>query len=422
MQIALLITGDEILAGDLQDSNSFYLIQKFSELNLRITQVAVVGDNPQIITSKIKTLSKESDILIVNGGLGPTVDDYTSQCLATALNCDLIENQEALKQVTKILQQKGRKINQANMKQVIIPRKAKPIFNRAGTAPGIYAELNTCQIFCTPGVPKELFIMFEEQILPKITQTQTTKTLLIRNFGVGEASLQTLISKECLFDKNDKIKLGFRTDFPYLDIKITSFSKENQSQAQQKFKKLQQLLKHTAFATKPITLGETIVELLNKEKKTISFAESCTGGLLTSQITAVARSSKIFQASYITYNSVQKKECLNVSDKAFKFGEVSKEVVTAMLLGALAKSGSDLGAAISGIAGPDGGTKEKPVGTIWIAWGNKKNFAAKKFNFVTKGRKTIQILAANLVLDLLRRKIENIPYLENYSFAKTSNK
>ncbi len=428
MKIALLITGDEILKGDLRDSNSYYLIQKFTDLGQRVSQVVILGDDPNALSAKIKCLAKNFDILMVNGGLGPTIDDYTSQALSGAMNSPLVENKEAKEQLNNILKEKGKKINQANLKQAYLPKKAKPILNRMGTAPGIYAELTECKIFCTPGVPKELFIMFEEQVMPALVSSlgehkhffSLAETMLLRSFGAGESWLQEILSQKFSL-VGSSIKLGFRAHFPYVDIKLTIFSQKHKNNLQQKFQELQTLLQDYTVAFQEMSLGEKLVQILSTQNKKIVFAESCTGGLASSLITEVAGASQVFQAGYITYQTEEKSSCLGVSKKALAKGEVSQEVVTEMLLKALSKSKSDLGAAVSGIAGPGGGSAQNPVGTVWIAWGSSQKIQTKKFS-VARPRKEFQILASHLVLDLLRRDCLKIAYLDSYSFETSLKK
>ena len=422
MKIALLITGDEILKGDLRDSNSYYLIHKFTELGHPVSQVVILGDDLHALSAKVKNLAKDFDILIINGGLGPTIDDYTSQALSMAMDCALVENKEAKVQLKNILKEKGKKISPANLKQAYLPKNATSILNSIGTAPGIYAELTGCKIFCTPGVPKELFVMFDEQILPALASSLSehkTETMLLRCFGAGESHLQEILSKKFSLTDSIKpdtsIKLGFRAHFPYVDIKLTIFSQKHRNYLQQKFQELKTLLQDYAVDSQTMSLGEKLVQILSNQKKKIVFAESCTGGFLSSLITEVAGASQVFQAGYVVYQKEEKISCLGVSKKTLAKGEVSQEVVAEMLLKAISKSRADSGAAISGIAGPSGGTAEKPVGTVWVAWGSSQKIQTKCF-FIPRKRKEFQILTSHLTLDLLRRECLKLPYLDNYSF------
>ena len=235
MKIALLITGDEILKGDLRDSNSYYLIQKFTELGHPVSQVVILGDDLHALSAKVKNLAKDFDILIINGGLGPTIDDYTSQALSMAMDCALVENKEAKVQLKNILKEKGKKISPANLKQAYLPKNATSILNSIGTAPGIYAELTGCKIFCTPGVPKELFVMFDEQVLPALASSLSehkTETMLLRCFGAGESHLQEILSKKFSLTDSIKpdssIKLGFVLIFPMWILNLLFFLKNTE--------------------------------------------------------------------------------------------------------------------------------------------------------------------------------------------------
>ena len=245
MKIALLITGDEILKGDLKDSNSHYLIQQIADKGLRVEKVVVLGDNLNILAQEIKILSQDFDLLIINGGLGPTVDDYTSEALSIASNSPLVINKKAKKLVEQTLKNKGRKITPIEEKQAKIPEIAVPIFNKLGIAPGIFLEINHCKIFSTPGVPKELYSMFQEEISPQIKNESYTKTLLVRCFGIAESQLEEKTS-QYLKIEND-LKLGFRAYFPYVDVKLTCFHKNKEKNFKEKTSRIRKFITKIFF-------------------------------------------------------------------------------------------------------------------------------------------------------------------------------
>ncbi len=415
MKIALLITGDEILKGDLRDSNGYYLIQQFDQLGLRVDKMLVVGDDLANLITEIRDLAKNFELLIINGGLGPTLDDYTAQALSQALNSALVENQVAKAQVIAALKKRGRKLTNTENKQTLLPKIAKPIFNRVGIAPGIFVKKQNCKIFCTPGVPNELYAMFSDEILPQINKnTSNVTTLLIRCFGAGEAQIQQMITQSLIKFKEQGIKLGFRACFPYVDVKLTQSNQDGLLEA--KHRELQILLKNYSIAVKNTTLAEEVVRLLQQKKQKLVFAESCTGGLLTAKIAAVSGASMVLQAGFVLYQNEQK-IAHGVSRQALLNGAVSQVVVTQMLLASLTKTNADFGASVSGIAGPLGGSDEKPVGTVWVAWGTKRKINTKCF-YIPRDRTTIQNLTAYGVLDLLRRELLGIPQLKFYSFEQ----
>ena len=417
MKIAIIITGDEIMKGDLRDSNSYYLIQQLSLLDISPEKISILGDNLEKIAKEIKDLSLEFDFIIINGGLGPTIDDYTSEALALAFNLELIENKEAKEQCTLSLKKRGRKITPVEKKQAMLPKTAQPIFNEVGIAPGIFLQKNKAKIFCTPGVPSELYRMFSSEILPEIKKSSSNysiKTLFFRCFGVGESQAQEIVNKNSNIAKNKNLKLGFRAHFPYIDIKIKSLDKKNETLLKKEYENLKKNFHPFFLSSKEITMEGKIVNLLTKKNKKITFVESCTGGRIASAITSVAGASKVFESGFVLYQNTQK-ENFGVSKRSLLKGAVSQEVVSEMLITSLSKTGADYSISVSGIAGPSGGNKEKPVGTVWISWGTKKKINTKKL-LILRDRKTIQVLATYTALDLLRRELLQIPYLDKYSF------
>lgn len=415
LNVQLLLTGNELMAGDIIDSNSAMLAQQLKPLGLNISRKVTVSDNPVDLENEISHMSKLADILIINGGLGPTVDDLTSEVLAKVSKCSLVENREAILHLEQWAQRKSITLNKPNLKQALLPENAAIIFNRIGSAVGINLSLNNCEIYCTPGVPKELNIMFEEEIIPHIKKTFSQQLVQqsfnhvsrLHTFGVGESGLQELIFK-AIPNWSEDIELGFRAAPPIVEVKLATTKQsalELKSTYIESIKKTLDAHIIDAISERPKPFAAYIVELLKSKNKSITAAESCTGGLIASKLTAISGSSEIFEAGFVTYSNKMKSQIIGVPNETLeRYGAVSKETVIAMAEGALKTAKADYTIAVSGIAGPTGGTSEKPVGSVWIAWGDANEIKTKYF-CISGTRTYFQETVAFRALDLIRRFI-----------------
>ena len=373
---------------------------------------------------EIAQLSEESDLLIINGGLGPTVDDLTAQVLAKNCNVELLLHEQAHQHLKVWANKRKTTLNAPNLKQAYLPQHCDVIANKTGSAVGISIELNQCLILCTPGVPSELMHMLKEEIVPllknRFPPSKYTQTHRLHTFGLGESNLQALINHE-LPDWPTEIEIGFRAAMPLLELKLITHCQMGREQLPSWLKKLTTLLGDHIIASgesQSVTLADHLVPMLIKSAQKITVAESCTGGLIASQITAVAGSSAIFEAGFVTYSNDMKTKMLGVPTATLtKHGAVSKETVLAMAQGALKESGADFTIAVSGIAGPGGGSEEKPVGSVWIAWGNRQKITAKYYHIATE-RKHFQQTVAARSLDLIRRMLIKSNELAYYDSSK----
>lgn len=409
INLQLLLTGNELVSGDVIDTNSAYIAKQIKGLGIDVSRRVTISDNLNTLVSEIQHMSKLADILIINGGLGPTTDDLTSEALAIAAESTLEENSEAIKHLTLWAKKRELVLDQANLKQAILPKKSKIIHNRTGSAVGIHLNINDCDIYCTPGVPSELKIMLNEEIIPllksQLPEQELAHTTRFQTFGIGESKLQMLIN-ESFPDLPNEIEIGYRANSPTLELKLTSYTKAAHETKKQWLPKFHNLLNDHILGEiegDNVSLPSYVYQLLLKNKLTITTAESCTGGLIASQITELAGSSQVFEAGFVTYSNEMKTEMLGVPQTTLNtFGAVSKDTVLAMAKGALAKSHADIAVAVSGIAGPTGGTPEKPTGTVWIAWGDSSNMNSQ--HFIVKGeRNNFQRTVAARCLDLVRR-------------------
>jgi nicotinamide-nucleotide amidase len=410
-KVSLLLTGSELMNGDVIDTNSVVFAKHLNDIGLNITKKVTIGDDQNLLAREIAQLSQTSDLLIINGGLGPTIDDLTAQVLATACNVNLTLNQQAHKHLEVWADKRKTVLNEPNLKQAYLPKNCNVIANKTGSAVGFSVEFNQCMIICTPGVPSELTHMLKEEIVPLLKNRFPTPNYndirRLHLFGIGESSLQALIN-DTLPDWPAEITIGFRAAMPILELKLITGCEKGQMLLPKWLEKLTPLLGDHILgsgANENTTIADYLVPLLIKSKQKITVAESCTGGLIASQITAVAGASAIFEAGFVTYSNEIKSKMLGVPEATLnKHGAVSEETVLAMAQGALINSGADFTIAVSGIAGPDGGSEEKPVGSVWIAWGNKNNLQAKYY-CIPAARKHFQQSVSARSLDLVRRML-----------------
>ncbi|WP_028299017.1 CinA family nicotinamide mononucleotide deamidase-related protein [Oceanospirillum beijerinckii] len=416
MNIQLLMTGNELMSGDIIDSNSAMIADQLQPLGITVTRRVTVGDNLQQLVGEIQYISQSADLLIVNGGLGPTTDDMTSQALALATGTELVENAEALAHLTQWCEQRNAQLNAANLKQTILPEGCEVVPNPRGTAVGFQMPLNDCLVVCTPGVPSELKVMLQQTIIPALQNLVNPDNACVRDrfhtFGLGESRLQQLIADQ-IPDWPKQLELGFRAGAPTLEVKVQSAQRDN-ALHQEYVDKLTQLLQDNITSSGSESQAQALVKLLTEQQKKITCVESCTGGLIASMITSVPGSSAVFEAGFVTYSNAQKTAMVGVNETTLiENGAVSEQTVREMAAGGLEKAEADYVIAVSGIAGPDGGSDDKPVGTVWIAWGDHEQIDAARL-YLPYHRKLFQTMVAGTGLDLIRRKLQGVEQPANY--------
>lgn len=411
MDIALLLTGNELMTGDTIDSNSAFIAKELRPRGFDVVSKITVGDDRPRLVNALSELIKRYKIVIVNGGLGPTSDDLTAEILAEVGDVGLKEHPEAKKHVETWCKEKNITLNPANLKQAVLPETASIIPNPIGSAVGIAMEIKGCQVLCTPGVPGELHAMFSDSIINNLSndfpQSQSRWVRRLKTFGIGESELQQrLHNLDYVWPKD--VTVGFRAGLPLLELKLEVNDKSFLPLRDECEEKLKMVIGDHIVGENDQCLAEVLVSLLNKKNSTVSLAESCTGGKIASEITSISGASDVFNFGVVTYSNEMKEKLLNVSDKTLvDYGAVSKEVVSEMFTGSLLHSGSDYAIAVSGIAGPEGGTIEKPVGTVWIAWGSRDEMKSQRF-LIPRTRNSFQLIVTALALDLLRRFILDI--------------
>ena len=425
LNVELLLTGNELMSGDVIDSNSALIAQELSLLGLEVVRRVTVKDDLTLLTQEIMDQCKRSDILIINGGLGPTVDDMTAQALAAAANVSIEEHHQAMAHLLDWCKRRNYELNDSNRKQAMLPQGCDIIPNETGSAVGFTMNIDGCQVYTTPGVPRELKHMLPHEISPHIQHqfqiTDTTDISRFQVFGLGEATIQELVN-EHLPDWPSDIELGYRAAMPNLEIKLTTHAQLGHDKKPLWQSKLTDLLGAHVIGFGKISMAKSLIDVLINQNKKVTFAESCTGGLMASYITRESGSSAVFEAGFVTYSNAMKTKLVNVpTELLVEHGAVSEPVAKAMLVGAMNESGADVGVAVSGIAGPNGGTEEKPVGLVWIAWGDLEIQHTAAL-FLPLGRAYFQQYVATAGIDLIKRHLLQTTLPPEYLASKAFNK
>ena len=417
IKLGLLLTGNEVVSGDILDSNSVFIAKEFHAVGLNTAIKTAIGDDLEIIAATLLSMSEGLDILIVNGGLGSTVDDMSAESAALATGSKLIEHPDAIAHIEKKTMIKQGTANSLQFKQALIPEGAALVNNPKGTAMGFSLTLNGCRCYFTPGVPQELKAMIKEEITEDVLKAfdlrRPLEILRFNVLGLGESRIQHMIHQNIPKAATDKLLLGFRADNANTEVKLSLFDPGDQKLLEDTASEVKALFPDYVFSSGS-SLAETVNDTLRGRKSRLSLAESCTGGLIGSLITGVAGSSDVFDAGFITYSYASKTKVLGVdADLLADKGAVCDEVVVIMAEGALKQTGCEFALAVSGIAGPSGGTPDKPVGTVHIAWGAHGDIHTRKL-WIQRERTQFQQYTAYAALDLLRRYLEghptNVPY------------
>jgi nicotinamide-nucleotide amidase len=409
--VEILSIGTELLLGNIINTNAQWISEQLSLLGLNHFRQSTVGDNCDRIIKVIQEISKRSNLLITTGGLGPTPDDLTTEAIAKSFNVSLFERPHLWDEIKQKLPNSKLKDDFSSLrKQCFFPKNAQIINNPRGTAPGmIWEPIEGFTILTFPGVPSEMKTMWEETayhfIKNKFSDSYSFFSNTLKFSGIGESSVAEKI--------NDLLNLKNPTVAPYANLgevklRITARAK-NGVEAKNLIKPVKERLKKEfskfIYGEDNDTLPSVLIKELTKRNQTIVFAESCTGGLLSSSLTSISGSSQVFQGSIISYSNELKNSLLNISkDKLIKYGAVSEEICEAMAINVKNKLGADWAIAISGVAGPNGGTHEKPVGLVYISIAGPNHHITniKKIFNSTRNRIEIQTLSVNVCLNSLR--------------------
>ena len=412
MVAELVSVGTELLLGNIVNTNAAYLAEKCAGLGLSCYYQTVVGDNPARLEETLRLALKRADVVILTGGLGPTKDDLTKEVAAGIFGRTLEEDLQWKACIADFFEKRGVKkddITENNWKQALVPERAIIVDNKNGTAPGLIMEEEGKIMILLPGPPVEMIPMFQESIVPYLRnkQPEVIVSEMVKLCGIGESKAESMIAD--LIDQQTNPTIAPYAKTGEVHLRVTAKA-ANEESAKELIKPVVKELKKRfgvhVFTTKEnVTLEESVVDLLKKHELTVSTVESCTGGLLSGRLVNVPGVSDVFKQGFITYSNKAKRKLVNVKKTTLKeVGAVSEKTAKEMARGGLFATGSDVAVAITGIAGPDGGTEEKPVGLVYIGVAVEESVWVQKYHF-TGNRRKIRESAVAAALTQLRMSI-----------------
>lgn len=403
----IIAIGDELLYGQIIDTNSHWISQELDLRGVRVVRRTTVGDNREDILKAFAEAEKRADLVLITGGLGPTQDDLTKPLMAEFFDCPIVENPEAVAAVTEFFKKRGREITPLNILQGHLPACCTYVPNVVGTAPGMWFEEKNTYWMSMPGVPHEMKKLMNDFVLPKLPEIFSLPVIVhqvIKTVGIGESWLADLI-RDWENALPDHIRLAYLPSLGHVKLRLTGFGSDTEKLNQEIQDQINLVLPQIdqyVYGYNEETLETAIGKLLKKSNKTLALAESCTGGYISHLVTSVPGSSSYFQGAVVPYHNQFKQEVIEVKKETLeKHGAVSEETVIEMSQGVKKLFQSDFGLASSGIAGPDGGTETKPVGTIWIACAGDGFVETKKLQLTQDRMLNIQLTAV-AVLNLFR--------------------
>ncbi len=408
MQAELLATGDEIRSGAIIDTNSAYIAEKLELAGVAVNGHRCVGDRLEDIGDALVALSQRAEVVVVTGGLGPTADDRTAAAAARAAGVELCEDAEALKGVTRFFEKRGWPMSPSNRKQALLPYGAQCLDNPVGTAPGFALTIGGCRLYFLPGVPREMKAMLGRHVLPAIASRVSGRRRQIRvvsTFGLGESAVGEKV-RDIENDFED-LQVGLRVVFPEIHVRLYAGGGDDDDIAcklDAAAQAVQERLGRCTLSTSGQSMAAVLGELLAMRRATLAVAESCTGGLIAKQLTDVPGSSRFFIFSGVTYANAAKVRVLGVKDGTLAAkGAVHEDTALEMAAGARRVAGADFAIATTGIAGPDGGTDDKPVGTVCLGLVTPEGERAFRHVFPFGDRDLNRRIFAAAAMDRLRQ-------------------
>jgi nicotinamide-nucleotide amidase len=414
MKAYLISIGEEILIGQTLNTNSAFIGNKLSDINVEVVKSGVVKDDEADIIEELNEAKQKADVIIITGGLGPTHDDITKKTIVNYFKTELKENKEVLENIRTLFGKRNRKVTPLNEQQALVPVIAEVINNEYGTAPGMWIEEEKKIFIIMPGVPSEMQPMMENFVIPRLTEMASSEGLLIRRLILQTTGIPESTLYERLGDLNELLngaELAFLPSVFGVKLRIT-VKTSDEEEAKNKLIEIEQKIRSKAgryiYARGEEKLEETIGRLLVERGLTLAVAESCTGGHISNLLTNISGSSKYFERGVISYSNAAKVEILKVDeDTITQFGAVSQEVAMQMADGVKSISGADIGIAVTGILGPTGATTDKPVGLIYVGYCDDKVCLARKF-MLGNDRIINKQRATQAALDTLRRNLLGI--------------
>ena len=414
MNAHIITIGDEILIGQTLNTNAAFIGDRLTEIQVNVSKTSVVGDDHDDIMNEFKNCWAKNDLVIVTGGLGPTHDDITRNCVVKFFKTELIQNDEVLQDIKNLFQKRGREVRKVNETQALVPKIAKVIRNELGTAPGLWVEKDNKIFVAMPGVPYEMHLMMQSYVVPHLIERlkdlpTVQKRVTLETTGIPESFLFERLGD--ISELLDGAKLAFLPSSIGVRLRIT-VTEKNEEEATNKLSEIEQKIRSKAgrfiFGRDGEKLEEVVGRILQERGLKIAIAESCTGGFLSNLISNVSGSSNYFERGIVAYSNASKVEILKVDeDTIAEYGSVSLEVARQMAEGAKSISGTDIGLSVTGIMGPTGATEAKQVGLVYIALCDENVCIAKKYTFgeerILNKQRTSQA-----VLEMLRRHLLGI--------------
>ncbi|MFH2100323.1 MAG: CinA family nicotinamide mononucleotide deamidase-related protein [Pseudomonadota bacterium] len=411
----ILATGDEVVNGAVEDTNSAHIARALLEEGVRVERHMAVADDLDALVDAFTETGGRADVCVVTGGLGPTQDDLSAEAAARAAGTGLSLDPEALAWIEALFKAMDWKMNESNRKQAYLPETALRLDNPMGTAPGFSLDINRCRFFFLPGVPREMVRMLAQEVIPRIRlmdnrPLEVFRSRTLRTFGGGEAWVGQMVSG--LEGEFPGLKLGLRALFPEVQVKLylrTGDADEAKRVLSRAAGLVADRLGDRVFSLEDEDLEAVVGRLLRERGQTLALAESCTGGLVSQRITGVSGASDYFLLSAVTYANHAKTRLLGVSESTLaQHGAVSGETAREMARGAREAVGADWGLSTTGIAGPTGGTEEKPVGTVWVGLSGPDGDRSFRFRFPFPERERNKEIFATSALDVLRRALAGL--------------
>ncbi len=412
MKVEIITIGDEILIGQIVDTNSAWLGAQLSPLGWEVIRITTIPDTIEAITDAVDLALNRADLVLMTGGLGPTKDDVTKMALCQYYNCDLRFDEESFENIKAIFSHYKREISETNRQQAEIPAVSEALPNRLGTAPGMWFQNEKGILVSMPGIPYEMKCIMEDGVFPRIASMSDYvfeyKTTVVS--GIPESIISERIT-DIETNLPEGVKVAYLPHYNLVRVRVTGRGFDRNSvlkDIDDVSKGIQKILGDAVVTEGDEKIQETIGKLLKARNETASFAESCTGGYVAHLITSVPGSSAYFPGSVVTYSYENKTEVLGVTpDSLWSYGAVSQEVVEKMCTAVRINNNTDYGVAISGIAGPGGGTDDKPVGTVWMAVCDKESVYSKVYHLRGDRQQNIE-RSGHLALELLRKRILNL--------------
>lgn len=420
MTVEFICVGTELLLGNIVNTNAAYLAEKCAGLGLSCYHQSVVGDNEQRLSEALQTAVKRSDIVILSGGLGPTEDDLTKEVAAKVMGRELVEDEASRAHIEAYFAEKGMTPTENNWKQAMMPAGGIVLPNPNGTAPGAIIQEGQTHVVLLPGPPHELVPMFENHVVPYLKNLEpgVISSQTVKVCGIGESRVETLLMD--LIDGQENPTIATYAKLGEVHIRVTAKA-ESEKDARKLIKpvvkELKSRLGNNVYTTdEEVTLEKAVVDLLIANGLTVTCAESCTGGLLSARLINVPGVSEVYKSGYVTYSNKAKRKILGVKKSTLeKYGAVSSQTAEEMAKGLAFLVKSDVAVGITGLAGPDGGTEEKPVGLVYIACSVKGKVTVKEYRFAGN-RMAVREAAVSAALVLMRSCM--LEYFSEITFGK----